>query len=528
MSKHPNFIVIHADQLRYDCVGSAGRRTGIYTPNIDSIGWQGAVMDSCYSTCPVCMPQRMSLLTGQLPVTHGLFTNVGVPYLPLDTTLPAEFRRGGYQTALVGRNMHTYPTTHPYGFEYYLPGDTSSELKATSDAFFKYVRDNNPDDTGGFYGCGASNNSRVGTPFHLADHFHQTKWVVNRALDFLENRDKVRPYLLFVGFCAPHSPHNPPAEYFNRYYYRDDLDEPYIGDWEVPPRHNGSVTSSYVNLTGEELRVARAGYYGSIAFMDSQIGRLLGGPIGKNTYVLFTSDHGDLMGDHYMYQKSRAYEGSAHIPMHFMGPGIRDGMRLDAPVGWHDIMPTLLDFAGLPRPDSVDGKSMAGLLQGEQMKSEESQNSGSSTWRSYIHGECLHENKISEDRGMESTKINLFFEKGSQFLTNGRRKYIWHTTTGTEQFFNLETDWKEQHNLAGLHEYEKEVSWWRGELVQILKNRPEGFSDGIHLIAGREPRKVGERVEQVCRLRKSQGFQLAYTAAPNPLDNLDYEDPHMS
>ena len=164
MNQKPNFIVIHTDQHRYDCVGVTGRRKGIYTPYIDSIAYQGANFTSCYTTCPLCIPQRLSLLTGQTPEHHGLFSNMGIPYLPLEHTLPSEMRHGGYQTALVGRTMHTYPADYSYGFEYYLPGDPSSEKKDTTDAFFQYLRDNSPKDSGGYYGCAPQNTSRAAGP----------------------------------------------------------------------------------------------------------------------------------------------------------------------------------------------------------------------------------------------------------------------------------------------------------------------------------------------------------------------------
>ena len=199
MTKQPNFLIIHTDQQRADCVGINGHRRGVYTPAIDSIGYRGANFTAAYTNCPLCIPQRLSLLTGQTPEHHGLFSNTGIPYLPLPTTLPVEMRKGGYQTALVGRNMHTYPETCSYGFEYYRPGDPSSDDKA-SDPFFRYVQEHSREGDGGYYGCGAQNNYRLATPFHLSDDCHQTKWATNEALEFLRNRDRSRPYMLFVGY----------------------------------------------------------------------------------------------------------------------------------------------------------------------------------------------------------------------------------------------------------------------------------------------------------------------------------------
>lgn len=515
MNQKPNFIVIHTDQHRYDCVGVTGRRKGIYTPYIDSIAYQGANFTSCYTTCPLCIPQRLSLLTGQTPEHHGLFSNMGIPYLPLEHTLPSEMRHGGYQTALVGRTMHTYPADYSYGFEYYLPGDPSSEKKDTTDAFFQYLRDNSPKDSGSYYGCGPHNNSRAAGPYHLPDHLHQTKWATNRAIDFIDHRDESRPFLLFVGYYAPHSPHNPPAEYFNRYYLRNDLDEPYIADWDVAPVSSGNVMSRYINLKGEELRVARAGYYGNIAFIDSQVGRILERAMRTgNTYVIFTSDHGELLGDHYLSQKNRPYEGAVHIPFMIMGPGISDSLTIDKPIGWHDIMPTILELAGLPIPDDVDGKSMVSLLFGSEDRS----------WRPYIHGECTHEFMFTPKTRPISNQINLFYEKGSHFLTDGIMKYIWYDTSGTEQLFHIQTDYQEMHNLSKDPAHQEELVSWRRRLIQELADRPEGFSDGTKLIAGKEPVRASEAMMALGKQRISEGFPLAFGKKKKPEENMNFTD----
>ncbi|MGC6176871.1 sulfatase-like hydrolase/transferase [Lacrimispora sp. 38-1] len=523
MKQRPNFIVIHTDQHRFDCVGINNRRKGIYTPYLDTIGNMGANFTACYSNCPLCIPQRMSFLTGLTPEHHGLLSNIGIPYFPMETSLPTEMRRGSYQTAMVGRTMHTYPANESYGFEYYLPGDPSSENKDTTDAFFKYLRDNNSDETGGYYGNGINNNSRAAAPFHLSDEFHQSKWTVNRAMDFLDNHDPSRPFMLFVGFYAPHSPHNPPVEYFNRYYNREDLDNPAIGDWEIPPVNSGNFMSSYINLKDEELRAARAGYYGNISFLDAQVGRLLTNPMiafGCNTYVIFTSDHGEMLGDHYMYHKSRPYEGSSHLPLCIMGPGISDNQTIDAPVGWHDLMPTILDLAGLEIPSSVDGRSIAPLLRGE----------GTSTpWRKYMHGETVH-NFFGEVKTRPvDPRHNFYYEKGTQYLTDGKIKYIWHITSGLEQLFDLSSDPNELHDLSQEQEWQSVLEKWRADLVKELENRPEGFSDGKDLIPGREVMKVSPEIDKLIDQRQAEGFRLAYTfGGKNPIAKMEYENNLMN
>ena len=519
MDNRPNFIVIHTDQHRYDCVGASGMREGIYTPYIDSIGWQGARFTSAYCNCPLCIPQRLSLLTGQVPSHHGLFYNVGIPYLPLQTTLPAQMRRGGYQTALVGRTMHTYPFNHSYGFEYYLPGDPSSENKESSDAFFTYLRDHNSHDCGGYEGCGSHNNSRAASPFHLNDEYHHTKWATNRAIDFLANRDQARPFMLFVGYYAPHSPHNPPEPFFNRYYQRNDLGSPYLADWDIPPASSGNVMSRYVKLNKEEVRSLYAGYYGNIAFLDTQIGRLLSVAMRqKNTYIIFTSDHGEMLGDHYRMQKNCPYQGAIHILFHIMGPGIADGQERSEPIGWHDIMPTILDLAGLPIPESVDGRSMAPLLMKDQKDV---------SWRNYMHGECTHDSLFNARVRPISEKHNFVYEKGSHYLTDGTMKYIWHTTSGREQLFNIREDYGELHDLSTDPAYQEELRNWRSILVQELAGREEGFSDGENLIPGCISQKTSQAIDQLVQQRKAEGFLLAFGSKANPIDKLQFEETLM-
>lgn len=221
--------------------------------------------------------------------------------------------------------------------------------------------------------------------------------------------------------------------------------------------------------------MTQAGYYGNIAFADSQIGRLLSA-VGRDTYVIFTSDHGDMLGDHYMYQKCRPYEGSAHIPFMIKGPGIKDSQTIDAPIGWHDIMPTILDLAGLPIPDSVDGRSIVPLIM-ESRKLDE-------PWRKYLYLNCVHFHMGAVKARNESKKPNLFDELASQALTDGRMKYIWHVTSGTEQLFDVEHDWNELHDLSQDPAYADELAKWRIVLIKQLEGRAEGYSDGHRLIPG--------------------------------------------
>jgi arylsulfatase A-like enzyme len=190
-----------------------------------------------------------------------------------------------------------------------------------------------------------------------------------------------------------------------------------------------------------------------------------------NTFVLFTSDHGEMLGDHHMIGKSRALEGSAHVPFLCRPPrawGYPAAQTVQAPIGLQDVMPTLLDAAGLPVPDSVTGQSVLPLMRGET--------ASRIGWRDALHGE--HQSRYPTFGGMH-------------YLTDGREKYVWFSQTGEELLFDLEEDPHELHDLArvagdgGVGGGAGRLEAWRERLVARLRDRPEGFVDGERLVPGR-------------------------------------------
>lgn len=518
MNNKPNFIIIHTDQHRGDCLGIEGRK-GLFTPNLDYLAVKGARFTAAYSTCPVCIPQRLSLLTGQLASTHGVLGNAGIPYFPMGRNLPRELGAGGYQTALVGRGFHTYPSDEPYGFEYYVPGDPSSELKETKDHFFRDFREKTGKYSNYYYANGTDNNSLLGVPFHMDTEYHHTHWTTERALEFLKKRDKDRPFLLTVGYYAPHGPQNPPADFFNRYYYSNqELDDPAIGEWDIPPVANWNPNhGSYMNLEGELWRTTRSGYYGNITFIDHQVGRILGA-LGMipNTYIIFTSDHGEMLGDHYMYHKSRPYQGAARIPFLIAGPDIEPLQVCDKTVGWHDIMPTLLELAGLPCPEGVDGSSILPLVNRSGSGAGEAANANAVAegWREYIHGECPAKGFLNRTLhrlpGQQIEDNFIYEDSGWHYLTDGKVKYIWHVKTGKEQFFDLLADKDEKNDLVRIDRYEEIIRPWRKRLAEVLKDRPEGFSDGENLKSGVEYKGLLPQAQKLANQRIEEGHDIAY------------------
>jgi len=224
------------------------------------------------------------------------------------------------------------------------------------------------------------------------------------------------------------------------------------------------VSTVNVKLTGEALRSCRAAYYGLINHIDDQIRRILN-PINglrrDDAIVMFTSDHGEMLGDHHLWRKSLPYEGSAHIPLLIRAPkqfGVKEGIAIDRPVSLEDIMPTLLDMAGVPIPETVEGASLLPLMRGED-----------APWRDWLHVENAPTHHC---------------------LTDGREKYIWFVKDGREQFFDLGADSTECHDLIPDPDAAPRIAPWRKRMIEELKDRPEGFSDGERLIPGRPYRGV--------------------------------------
>ncbi len=456
MVNRPNILLIMTDQQRGDCLGIE-KHPVLLTPTMDRIARQGVHFTHAYSTCPVCIPARRSLLSGQFPATHGMVGYRDGVEWDAPRTLPEILSRNGYQTYLVGRSMHQHPPRKRYGFDHMIIHGWESDYE-------EWLAKREPEGSGGYYGTGVMHNDWTARPWHMPEAYHQTNWTVNLALEFLRKRDPSCPFFLVVSFLAPHPPLVPPAPYMERY-LRADLPEPVVGDWSTPPENGGvglGQDSSHVCLEGEVLRSARAAYYGLINHIDDQINRLLN-PVtgidrmtGNNTVVIFTSDHGEMLGDHYLWRKSVPYEPSARIPFLLRTPerfGLKSGVRYNKPVCLEDIMPTVLAMAGIEVPDTVEGQNLLPILLGTK-----------SDGRQYLHIE---------------------FAPMHHTLTDGREKFIWFARDGREQFFHLEDDPMECHNLIDRPEEIDRISHWRSLLIKELENRSEGFTEDGKLIAGR-------------------------------------------
>lgn len=457
--KKPNILLVMPDQMRGDCL-SLENHPALATPAIDSIGREGVAFARAYTTCPSCIAARRSLLTGQFPPTHGM---VGYrERVPLQApTVTQLLHDAGYETVLAGRYMHQSPRETPYGFEKRVLGSTYIR----DDDYARHLQEQAPD-LGGINGIGLSCNSREVKAWPVEESLHPTNWVIEQAQRLLAGSDGERPLFLAASFYAPHSPLFPPGRYMEQI-LKKDLPPAAIGEWDTPPAaelYKTNPDSNRVVLEGTELRTTQAGYFGLIQHLDDLLPGLLADfkakseAQGRPWVIVFTSDHGEMLGDHYLFRKCEPYEGSSRIPFLIQGSkelGFVAGSRCDSPVGLEDIMPTLLTLADVSIPETVEGESLVPVLKGE-----------ADCVRTVIHGE----HATCYDK-----------EQGFHMLTDGKTKYIWRPASGEEQLFDLQTDPQEKHNLATKEEM---IIPWRNRLIERLADRPEGFTDGDKLIAG--------------------------------------------
>ena len=455
MKDRPNILLIITEQHRGDCLSCEGHPV-LLTPNMDNIACNGARFSRFYSDCPVCMPARRTILAGQFPATHGLLANVeGVQWRP-QATLPQALRDHGYQTRWIGRGMHQYPVRARFGYD-----EVESGGGRHDDDYMLWLKARAPEDCGTWFGAGVMHNDWTARPWPLPEYLHNTNWTFERALNFMRRRDPTCPFFLTLSFLAAHPPLQPPEVYFNRY-LRTGVPEPFVGDWAEPPEEcaGGDVVApNRIRLQGEALLNTRAGYYGLINHLDDQLRRLINNVTGlsqrKDTIICLTSDHGEMLGDHYRWRKSVGYEGSARVPLLLSAPqemGVEPGTVVDAPATLADVMPTLLDMAGVDVPDTVDGESLWPVMRGDAPPE-----------REFVH---------FEHAGV------------TQALTDGREKYIWNPVTGREQLFDLNADPHELRDCAAEPDGAARIVPWRRRLIERLKDRPEGFTDGERLIPG--------------------------------------------
>ena len=332
----PNVLIIMADQWRMSAFGHRGN-PDIITPNLDKLAKEGEVFMNAVSGMPVCTPARASILTGQQPLTNGVFMNDVL----LDTnavTLGKVMNIAGYHTAFIGkwhldgqyRSRYIPPGDRRQGFKYW------KVLNCTHNYNHSIYYANSPD-TLLWEGYDA-----------IAQAKDASKYIKAHAKDNM-------PFLLFLSWGPPHNPYHTAPEQYKALYDPEKLQL----------RPNVPIKMK------EQVQYDLAGYYAHCTALDSMVGMLRKTlketNIEKNTIILFVSDHGDLLGSHAYYRKQQPYDESIRIPMIFFIPEKLGGKsrKLDAMINLVDVMPTILGLTSIEKPESIEGIDYSGYLKGD-------------------------------------------------------------------------------------------------------------------------------------------------------------------
>lgn len=466
--KAPNILFIMTDQMRGDCLGIAGH-PDVKTPYLDQLAASGTLFKNAYTAVPSCIAARCGLHTGLSQEHHGRVGYADGVDWNYDVTMAGELKKAGYYTQCVGK-MHVHPLRNLLGFDnielhdgylhYYRHFDTPFyEHQTIADDYFRFIKTT----LGADYDAtdaGIDCNSFLARPWPYAEEIHPTNWVTNRSIDFLRRRDRSKPFFLMSSYVRPHPPFDAPACFFDMYQNKD-LTMPPIGEWADAERlkQKGRYVDADTGPIDEDtMKRALVGYYACISHLDNQIGRLLcalneDGSL-QDTVIVFCSDHGELLGDHHTFRKTRPYQGSINIPMIVSNCNkSREsfGAISDNLVELRDVMATFLDVAGVNPPQSIDGISM--LCDNE---------------REFLHGE------------------HSGGDIGNHYIVTKTDKFCWFTQSGKEQYFDLVNDPKEMHDGIADERYGDRVALLRQELIKVLVGREEGFCDGKQLFAGKK------------------------------------------
>ena len=343
-------------------MGAAGR-TDIDTPTLDQIARNGTWFPNAHSECPICIPARRSIMTGTAPRQHGdrIFQpSLNKPEFP---HLADVLRCAGYQTGAVGK-LHVYPQRDRIGFEEVISFEEGRPHLGGPDDWDIWLADHGHAGQG--YAHGMSNNSYEFRPWHLPEDCHPTVWLARQMGRMIQRRDPTRPQFWHLSFNYPHPPIVPLASYLALYSNRQ-MEPALEGDWNNDlPVALQYVANAWPRLAPDKLAAMRRAFYAQCTLIDHQlrvvIGTLREQQLLDNTIVLFTSDHGDMLGDHGLYAKRVMHRGSVSVPFLLMGTAncdrVRSGAVDDRLAGMQDIMPTLLDLAGVEIPDTVAGLSL--------------------------------------------------------------------------------------------------------------------------------------------------------------------------
>ena len=441
----PNILWICTDQQRFDTLGCYGNDF-VRTPNLDRLARDGVLFERAYAQNPVCAPSRACFLTGRYPRTTGCRQN-GQAIPARERLVPRILHDHGYTCGLSGK-LHISPCN---------PKACPGTERRIDDGYDVFHWSHHPgrnwptneyflwlDEKGVEYRDRPSGRSRY-VQVTVPEEHHQTTWCVEKAVRFIESCRKLgRPWLFSINTFDPHHPFNPPEAYLDRYRGRiDDLPLPnYVEDelddkpvWQRidhQKAYGGAGGFPYDEMSETDHRWVRAAYWAMVDLIDHQVGRLLdvleATGQRENTLVIFTSDHGEMLGDHGIYLKGPYfYEPAVHVPLILSCPGLFTGdRRIAGLVELVDLAPTILEACGLEAEPGMQGTSLLPLLKGE---------APASSFREDVYSEFYASNFHYDPHAFTT------------MVRTDRYKLTVAHGLNTGELYDLERDPAETHNL---------------------------------------------------------------------------------
>ncbi len=453
----PNFLFINTDQQRVDslgCYGSAVART----PCLDQLAAEGVRYDRCYTANPVCMPARASWFTGQYPSHHGCWQN-GVPLDPASDMIQTRLNAAGYHTALIGKihldNIWLRKTKHPaYGFQQLTECEGDPYCK---DEYFHWLERHGLYDSymAQFKAGGHSERYIRDIPLE----FHQNSWITNHVDEYFRARhDDGQPFFLSVGFFDPHHPFDPVEPYASMFDPAA-MPAPVTGDCEerMTP-YARERRRGYAKVCGDPARIGAtiAATHAMVAHLDAAVGRILAAlraqGLEESTVIIFTSDHGELLGDHGMLHKGPFFfDGSIRVPMIWKFPDAWNLRGLDHGFASAvDIAPTVAELAGVQGPLRMQGRPL--VHRDRCLRPVAARTAALTEWR----GERLNEG------------ANAPPDPAIRCLVTDDWKFVHYEGKDFGELYDLRNDPCELRNLWGEHEQQPVVHEMRERLLSFI------------------------------------------------------------
>jgi choline-sulfatase len=370
----PNILFIMVDEMKWNVTSYAGHPL-VKTPHLDQLAREGTQFATAYTVAPICTPSRYSLFSSRYAHVHGSVDN-STPTREPQVLLPALLKHHGYQTAISGK-LHFMPSSHDHSFDYFWsfanegPGKLPTwpqtlAKKHGANIARKLTAQPFPDDPLG------RDLGKLAYPKEDT----QTSWITDRAVDFLQKeRDPAKPFFLFVSYLDPHSPSHLAEPYWSMF---EAGKMPLPPSFKVDPTKPAQSADNRHEVNDPKIvQALTAAYYAKVTMVDDNVGRLLQRlrelGLAENTLIVFTADHGNMLGDLNRWFKGAMYEGSARVPLLMKAPAaspfaatFNRGTVVNQIVENIDVMPTLCEMVGVPLPAAgIQGRSLTPLAAGQ-------------------------------------------------------------------------------------------------------------------------------------------------------------------